>query len=73
MKEICPDTNDMARNYYDIKKLLAGLELPHTKIDVCLNGCMLFWKDNETLDTCVVCDEVEYSGVSKDGRKIPRQ
>ena len=25
MKEICSDTNDMAGNYYEIKKLLAGL------------------------------------------------
>ena len=49
MKGICPDTNDIARNYYEIKKLLAGLELPHTKIDVYPNGCMLFWKDNDTL------------------------
>jgi len=42
MKEICPDANYMARNYYEIKKLLTGLELPHAKIDVCPKGCMLF-------------------------------
>jgi len=73
MKEICPDTNDMAKNYYEIKKLLAGLELPHTKIDVCPNGCMLFWMDNETLEACSVCNEGRYSRVSKEGRKIPRK
>ena len=73
MKEICPDTNDMARNYYEIKKLLASLELPQTKIDVCPNSCMLFWKDNEILYTCSVCDEGRYSRVSKGGRKIPRK
>jgi len=27
MKEICLDAKDMAGNYYEIKKLLAGLEL----------------------------------------------
>jgi len=35
MKKICSDNNDMAGNYYEIKKLLAGLELPRRKIDVC--------------------------------------
>ena len=34
MKEICPNSNDMVGNYYEIKKLLADLELPHRKIDV---------------------------------------
>jgi len=67
MKEICPDTNDMAGNYYEIKKLLIGLELPYIKIDVCPNGCMLFWKDNEFLETCSICEEGRYSRVSKDG------
>jgi len=42
MKEICPNNNEMAGDYYEIKKLLAGLELPHRKIDACPNGCMLF-------------------------------
>jgi len=42
MKEICPNNNDMVDNYYEIKKLLAGLELLHHKIDVYPNGCMLF-------------------------------
>jgi len=60
MKEICPGDNDMAGNYYEIKKLLAGLELPHRKIDVCQNGCMLFWKDVENLGRCSICDEGWY-------------
>ena len=42
MKEICPNNNEMVGNYYEIKQLLSGLELPHQKIDVCPNGCMLF-------------------------------
>jgi len=34
MKEICPNNNDMAGNYYEINKLLVGLELLHRKINV---------------------------------------
>ena len=40
----------MVGNYCEIKKLLVGLELPHQKKDVCPNDCMLFWKDDESLD-----------------------
>ena len=57
MKEICPNNNDTVGNYYEIKKLLAGLELPHYKIDVCPNGCMLFWKEVDGLHRCAFCDE----------------
>ena len=73
MKEICPGNNDMAGNYYEIKKLLAGLELPHRKIDVCQNGCMLFWKDAENLRSCSICDEGRYLRVNKDGKHNPRK
>jgi len=73
MKEIFPNNNDMVGNYYEIKKLLAGLELPHRKIDVCPNGCMLFWKETEGLDRCSICDEGRYLRTSKEGRQIPRK
>jgi len=71
MKEICLDTNYIVGNYYGIKKLLVGLKLPHRKIDVFPNSCMLFWKDNESLETCSICDGGRYSCVTKDGRQIP--
>jgi len=57
MKEICLNNNDMASNYYEVKKLLAGLELPHRKIDVWPNRCMLFWKEVDGLDRCSICDQ----------------
>ena len=73
MKEICPNNNDMAGNYYEVKKLFASLELPLRKIDVCPNGYMLFWKERDDLDRCSICDEGRYSRTSKDGRQIPRK
>jgi len=73
MKEICPNNNDMSSNYYEVKKLLAGLKLPHRKIDVFRNGCMLFWKEADGLDKCSICDEGRYLRMSKEGRQIPRK
>lgn len=73
MKEICPNNNDMMGNYYEIKKLFAGLELPHRKMDVCPNGCVLFWKEADGLDRCSICDEGRHLRTSKEGRQIPRK
>ena len=73
MKDICPNNNDMVGNYYETKKLLAGLELPHCKIDVCPNSCMLFWKKTDGLDRCSICDEERYLRTSKERRHIPRK
>jgi len=73
IKDICQNNNDMVGNYYEMKKLLAGLQLPHHKIDVCPNGCMLFWKGAEGLDRCSFCDEGRYLRTSKQGRQIPRK
>jgi len=67
-KEIFPNNNDMAGNYYELKKLLAGLALLLHKINVCLNGCMLFWKEVDGLDRFSICDEGRYLRMSKDGR-----
>jgi len=73
IKDICPNNNDMVGNYYEVKKLLAGLQLPHHKIDVCPNCCMLFWKGAEGFDRCSFCDEGRYLRTSKQGRQIPRK
>jgi len=63
----------MVGNYYEVKKLLAGLQLPHRKIDVCPNGCMLFWNEADGLHRCSFCDERRYLGTNKEGRQIPRK
>jgi len=56
-----------------VKKLLAGPQLPHHKIDVCPNGCMLFWKGAKGLDRCSFCDEGRHLRTSKQRRQIPRK
>ena len=73
MKAMCPNDNEMTTNFYETKKLLAGLELPHYKIHVCPNGCMLFWKDAEELEKCSVCGTERYIMKTKRGKKIAKK
>jgi hypothetical protein len=40
-------------NTYEVKKFLRDMGLGYEKILVCHNDCMLFWKGNKNLDSCV--------------------
>ena len=60
MKATCPNDNEMTTNFYETKKLLVELELPHRKIHVCPNRCILFWKDAKELEKCSTCGVERY-------------
>lgn len=72
MKDMCPEDNKMTDNFYRTRKLLDGLELPHHKIDVCVNGCMLFWKENKDLTECSFCKERRYKTLRANGNRSPK-
>lgn len=44
-------------NTYKAKKFLSDMGLGYEKITAYCNDCMLFWKYNKDLDSCVVCGE----------------
>ena len=58
--DIIPKDNLMSTNFYQIKKVLKALELPHKRIDVCPEGCMLFWNEDKDVDRCMKCDRERY-------------
>ncbi|XP_074280921.1 uncharacterized protein LOC141605896 isoform X1 [Silene latifolia] len=60
VSDILPKNNLMATNFYETKKLLKALELPHEKIDVCSYGCMLFWEEDKHLVKCKKCGQDRY-------------
>ncbi|XP_021740131.1 uncharacterized protein LOC110706520 [Chenopodium quinoa] len=70
MNETIPDNNNMGEAFYEVKKVVNGLELPHEKIHACPKGCMLFWKDDVNLSNCRVCGSERYSKTSK-GSSVP--
>ncbi|PKU69921.1 hypothetical protein MA16_Dca026744 [Dendrobium catenatum] len=36
----------LPKSMYEVKKIIKAYDLGYTKIDACLNDCMLFWKDS---------------------------
>ena len=58
--DVIPANSVMTRSFYNIKKVVKGLQLPHKKIDACPEGCMLFWKDDALLDKCKKYGRVRY-------------
>jgi hypothetical protein len=49
------DEPTLLKSTYEAKKYLRDLGLGYEKISACRNDCILFWKENEKLDTCIVC------------------
>jgi len=74
MKVMCPNDNEMTANFYETKRLMSGLELPHHRIHVCPNGCMLFWKATVELEKYTICDaERWFMRKTVRGKKIPKK
>lgn len=60
IKEYLPEDNVSAESYYEIQKLVFSLGLPSEMIDVCINNCMIFWKDDDKLQECRFCQKPRY-------------
>ena len=41
-------------------KILRDLGMLYDHIDACKNNCALFWKENENIDKCLVCEVPRY-------------
>jgi len=60
IKEYLIADNISAESYYEIQKLVSSLGLPSEMIDVCIDYCMIFWKDDENLQECRFCGKPRY-------------
>ena len=52
--------NLVSRSIYEVKKILHDLGMSYEHKDACKNDCALFWKENENLDKCPVCEALRY-------------
>jgi hypothetical protein len=59
-----------------VKKYLRDLGFEYEKISACGKGCILFWKENEKLDKCTLCNEFRWKddltnedGLTKSSKK----
>ena len=65
--------NLVPRSIYEAKKILRDLGMSYKHIDVCKNDCPLFWKENENLDKCSVCETPRYKDTCAQGKKTPHK
>ena len=47
LNDYLPDGNMATDSHYETEKLMRNLGLPYFTIDVCINKCMIFWKEDE--------------------------
>lgn len=70
VKDMLPENDKLANNFYETKKLMKMLGLKYEKIDVCINNCMLYYKENVNKVNCSVCghDRFKTEKLTKGGR-----
>lgn len=54
MRELVDSKLDIPRNFYRAKKLILKLGLSYDRIYYCVNGCMLFYKNDGDLENCQI-------------------
>ncbi|XP_019253809.1 PREDICTED: uncharacterized protein LOC109232493 [Nicotiana attenuata] len=52
MNKLNPSNIDLPKDFYTAKKLVSKLGLSSERIDCCEKGCMLFYKDDASLENC---------------------
>ncbi|XP_047341596.1 uncharacterized protein LOC124945211 [Impatiens glandulifera] len=63
IRSLLPNDNVLPESYHHMKKLIDDLGLPVMRIDVCKQGCMLFWRDEIELESCKFCNDPRYNGI----------
>ncbi|XP_019266286.1 PREDICTED: uncharacterized protein LOC109243756 [Nicotiana attenuata] len=73
MNELNPNKIDLPKDFYTAKKLVSKLGLSSERIECSEKGCMLFYKDDATLENCKFCNQPRYKEVtnSKMKNKVP--
>lgn len=60
ISEFLPKDHTLPPNYYEVKKLVKGLNLGYDKIDACENDCMLYYGENKYKTKCDMCRRSRY-------------
>ncbi|XP_010549589.1 PREDICTED: uncharacterized protein LOC104820722 isoform X2 [Tarenaya hassleriana] len=72
LHEYLPENNQAPQSYYDTKAILKDLGIPHEKIDVCRNSCMLFLDTDKDLMQFKFCGANRYRpSKERSRRKVP--
>jgi hypothetical protein len=69
LSEAFPQFNTVPKSYDEAKKMLRELGLGYESINVCPNNCVLFRKEHETKDSCLVCKASRWKDPER--KKVP--
>ena len=73
IKGALPAKNTLPNSHYEAKKYMRDIGLGYIPIHACKNDCMLFWKETEKEENCLVCGEPRYKIAQGKGKKIPHK
>ncbi|CAK8537556.1 unnamed protein product [Lathyrus sativus] len=75
MGNALPENNCMPKVFYQARKSIAELGLASLNIECCVKGCMLYYKEDDTLQKCKICGEERYKHIRRRGhdKLVPRK
>ncbi|XP_022893387.1 uncharacterized protein LOC111407909 isoform X2 [Olea europaea var. sylvestris] len=74
IKEIMPEDDRLEATFYKTKKMLSSLGLGIMKIHTCVNDCMLYYKEIESMTQSPTCFSPRYKEkMSRSGHRIPQK
>ncbi|CAO2827403.1 unnamed protein product [Amaranthus hypochondriacus] len=59
-KDMLPDDNVLPSRIYEAKKMLNSIGMSCKRIHACPNDCILYRKENASLDCCLICQASRY-------------
>ncbi|XP_075091746.1 uncharacterized protein LOC142171923 [Nicotiana tabacum] len=73
MNELNPSNIDLPKDLYTAKKLVCKLDLSSERTDYCEKGCMLFYKDDVSLENCKFCNQLRFKEIinANTKKKVP--
>ncbi|XP_013624193.1 PREDICTED: uncharacterized protein LOC106330231 [Brassica oleracea var. oleracea] len=64
VRDVLPEDNLAPGSYYEVQKLVVGLGLPYQVIDVCIDNCMIYWREDENRKKCKFCQKPRFQETS---------
>ncbi|XP_025670335.1 uncharacterized protein [Arachis hypogaea] len=70
-REMQTTPNEIPANYYEAKKIVSQLGFKEVKIDCCVNGCMIYYKEDKDLRQCKFCREQRFKPRKGKNKEVP--
>ena len=71
--DVLPQGHKMPSNLYECKRLLSGLKMPYHKIDICINNCMIYYKEDKHKEKYDFCQESRYVAIEEESLRRKRK